>query len=100
MHASKKSLDRYCEDAPFSDRHSGSKPSRDSTFGEAHISYMKKIGAVFHALRLAFKQVEVLLTSLTHQADVFHAVHCRDLAPKFNIAADMLGRRHLTLLDP
>jgi hypothetical protein len=52
---------------------------------------MKKIGAVFPAF----------LTSLTPQADVFHAVHCRDLAPKFNIAADPLGRRrHLTLLDP
>lgn len=61
------SLDRYREDAPFSDRHSGAKPSRDSTFGEAHISYMKKIGAVFPAF----------LTSLTPQADVFHAVHCR-----------------------
>lgn len=101
MHASKTCLDRYAEDAPFSDRHSGSKPGRDSTFGEAHISYMKKIGAVFPRTEARKQNADVLLTSLTPQADVFHAVHCRDLAPKFNIAADPLGRRrHLTLLDP
>jgi hypothetical protein len=53
MHASKKALIGTSEDAQFSDRHSGSKPGRDSTFGEAHISYMKKIGAVFPALKHA-----------------------------------------------
>lgn len=53
MHASRKALIGTSEDAQFSDRHSGIKPSRDSTFGEDHISYMKKIGAVFHAFRLA-----------------------------------------------
>jgi len=40
---------RYRDDAPFSDCHSGEKSSRDSTFGEAHISYMRKTDAVNQA---------------------------------------------------
>jgi len=44
---------RYRDDAPFSDCHSGEKSGRDSTFGEAHISYMKMTDAVNLAPRHA-----------------------------------------------
>ena len=67
MHASEIALIGTAKTPRFPIVTPARKPSRDSTFGEAHISYMKKIGAVFPAF----------LTSLTPQADVFHAVHCR-----------------------